>query len=98
MLTQRRMGSAISPKRAALVFGETVWSDLPAIENVLVQVPTCVFVPRGSDLKVGDKFTFQDRTYFITSAAKWDYDHGNGQDLGYMEFEIGTERPPSSAG
>lgn len=94
-------GVTINPKRPTLEFGEADWDDLDPIENAVVlgnggvQSSPRVYVPRGSDLKTGDKFGHQDKTYFVTSDAEWDFDHPVSQtDMGYVELEISTERGP----
>lgn len=85
-------GATIAPKRADTDFGENQWSNLEAIANAVV-VPPQLFVPRGSDLKDGDQFSYQDTTYWVRGQRKWDMDHPlTGDDLGYVEFEISTER------
>lgn len=48
-----------------------------------------VFVPRGSDLRAGDRLTFQSRKYVLMGAANWDFDHPmSGVDFGWMLFAI----------
>lgn len=90
-------GPAIQPKRAGLVFGEAGYAPLAAIENAVVVAPQ-LFVPRGSDLKAGDKFTYQGQTYFVVGAVKWDIDQSfTGQSMGYVEFEITAEKGPANA-
>lgn len=91
-------GPTISPKRASKDFGENDWGALAAIDNAVVVAPQ-LFVPRGSDLKVGDKFAHQGQTYFVTDGPKWDTDHAfSGDDFGWVEYEISTEKGPGSAG
>lgn len=48
-----------------------------------------VYVPRGSDLKAGDRVTFQARKYVLMGAANWDIEHPmTGYDYGWMMFAI----------
>lgn len=48
-----------------------------------------VFVPRGSDLRAGDRFTYQGRKYFLVGARNWDINHPmTGYDFGWMTFNI----------
>lgn len=85
-------GAPISPERPNPDFGENNYSALAVITNAVV-VPPALFVPRGSDLKEGDKFTFQDTTWFVRGPRKWDMDQPfTGDDLGFVEFEIGREK------
>lgn len=90
-------GPTISPKRAAKDFGERDWAATGDIQNVIVAAPQ-LFTPRGADLKVGDKFTYLDTTYFVTGGPKWAVDNAfSGEDLGYVEYEISSERGPGNA-
>lgn len=84
-------GATIQPQRSEVDFGEDNWADLDPIENAVVVAPD-LFVPRGSDLKDGDKFVYQGTTYWVRGQRKWDMDHPlTGDDLGYMQFDIATE-------
>lgn len=48
-----------------------------------------VFVPRGSDLRGGDRLTYQARKYVLMGARNWDADHPmTGVNLGWMTFNI----------
>lgn len=48
-----------------------------------------LFVPRGSDLKDGDRVTFQGKTFGVVGDAQWDMDHPfTGDDFGYVEYAI----------
>lgn len=48
-----------------------------------------VFVPRGSDLRDGDRFTYQDKTFGVVGDAQWDTDHPfSGRNLGVVEYAI----------
>lgn len=83
-------GPTITPKRPTQVFGEPDWVDLTPIPNAVVVSPQ-LFVPRGCDLKIADKFAHQEKTYFVLDGPKWDTDGYSGESLGYVEFEIATE-------
>jgi hypothetical protein len=89
-------GATIDVARPSPDFGETVYGTPVSVDNVVV-VPPQLFVPRGSDVKVGDRFTYQNVTYFVTKPVAWDMDHPmSGENLGYVEFTIGTEKGPGS--
>lgn len=48
-----------------------------------------LFVPRGSDLRNGDRVTYQGRTFGIVGEAQWDMDHPlTGEDFGYVVYTI----------
>lgn len=48
-----------------------------------------LFVPRGSDLKDGDRVTYQGKTYGVVGDRQWDQNHPSTQhDFGYMEFGL----------
>jgi hypothetical protein len=94
----RLSGATIAILRPTVDFGETDYTPAGSVADAVV-VPPQLFVPRGSDVKVGDKFTHQNVTYFVTGSVQWDMDHPmSGEDLGYVEYEIGTEKGPGNAG
>lgn len=86
-------GATINPERNDPDFGEPNWSDLATIHNaVVIGLNGQLFVPRGSDLKTGDRFKYQEKTYWVTSDAEWDMDHPmSGDDMGYVELKISLE-------
>ena len=88
-------GVTISPQRPIRDFGEDEWTDLTAIENaVVIGLTEQLFVPRGSDLKTGDRFKHQDKTYWVRTDSEWDIDHPmSGVDMGYVELKISLEGP-----
>lgn len=48
-----------------------------------------LFVPRGSDLKDGDRIRYQGKTFGIVGDAQWDQNHAfSGQDLGVVEYTL----------
>lgn len=48
-----------------------------------------LYVPRGSDLRNGDRITYQGRTFGIVGEAQWDMDHPlTGEDMGYVVYAI----------
>ncbi len=96
-------GATIVRKRAVLDFGEKTGESSVTILNAVVlgvggvQGTPRVYVPRGSDLKTGDEFAYQGKTYWVTSDAEWDFDHPmSNTDMGYVELTISTERGPAS--
>jgi hypothetical protein len=67
----------------------------PALEGVQTEDVTSftetgtLFVPRGSDVRAGDRFTYQSRRYLVMGAKNWDLDHPlTGDDFGWMTFAI----------
>jgi len=98
-------GVAVTPQRAVSDFGESDWTDLPEIEDVVfvldapVAVTTesgarytqdgSVFVPRGSDLRHGDRIPYQGTVYSVVGNVRWDMDHPlTRADFGYVEYAI----------
>lgn len=98
-------GVTVVPERYVEEFGEPTWSNLPVIDNAVfaLDAPTSidddggrpyrqlgsVFVPRGSDLKDGDRVAYQNKQWRIVGDAQWDMDHPfTGDDFGYVEYRI----------
>lgn len=98
-------GVTISPQRPTDNFGEPAWTPLAHITNAVVALNSpaavvsesgkaytqdgSVFVPRGSDLASGDRFTHQGKTYGVVGDAQWDMNHPfTGDDFGYVEYSI----------
>lgn len=81
--------------------GNTVWSDLdPTPAVVALTTPAretgigprytqtgTVYVPRGTDRKAGDRFTYQGHNYTLVGPARGDLDQPfTGDDFGWMAF------------
>lgn len=48
-----------------------------------------LFVPRGSDLRAGDRVTWQGRKYELMGVPQWDQDHPfTGDSFGWMLFTV----------
>lgn len=48
-----------------------------------------LFVPRGADVRAGDRCTYQGRNYLLMGARNWDTDHPmTGDDFGWMTFAL----------
>lgn len=48
-----------------------------------------VFVPRGSDLRNGDRIPYGGRLFVAIGPPQWDMDHPfTGEDFGYVEVAI----------
>lgn len=48
-----------------------------------------LYVPRGSDLRAGDRLTFSARKYELMGVANWDQDQPfTGDDFGWVAFKI----------
>jgi hypothetical protein len=86
-------------------FGESDWDDLTPIENVVVVTNSpsaaageagkvysqdgSLFVPRGSDLRNGDRFPYQGKAFGVVGDAQWDMNHPfSNSNLGYVEYTI----------
>lgn len=86
-------------------FGETQWADLNSIDNAVIALSTAapvgsevgkvytqsgaLFVPRGSDLRNGDRFTYQGKTFGVVGDAQWDMNQPfANSSLGYVEYAI----------
>lgn len=91
----RNVGSAENP----------TWSNITPIDNAVfaLQAPSVitnergyrylqmgsVFVPRGCDLKDGDRLPYQGKTFGVVGDALWDMNQPfTGDDLGYVEYTI----------
>lgn len=96
-------GITIMPQRPTIDFGEKDWADLDLIENVVPDLDDpqpatdgegytqsgVFFVPRGSDLKDGDRFKYQNKTYGVVGDAQWDMNHPlTGADFGYVYYLV----------
>lgn len=86
-------------------FGESQWTDLIPIHHAVVALnaPTAaagdagkvytqegsLFVPRGSDIRNGDRFPYQGKTFGIVGDSQWEMDHPfSNNSLGYVEYTI----------
>lgn len=86
-------------------FGESSWQELDPIPNAVVALdkPVAIaneagrpysqdgalYVPRGADLRNGDRFDYQGKTFGVVGDARWDMEHPlTGNDLGYVEYSI----------
>jgi hypothetical protein len=48
-----------------------------------------LFVPRGSDIRNGDRVTYQGRNWVVIGELLWDMDHPmTGEDFGYVEVPL----------
>jgi hypothetical protein len=48
-----------------------------------------LFVPRGSDLRNGDRIPYAGRFFVVIGPPQWDMDHPfTGEDFGYVEVVI----------
>lgn len=98
-------GVTITPERDQGVDGNPNWQPLQPIRNAVfapnhpVSIldrgglqnteDGSVYVPRGCDLRDGDRVEFNGTKYGIVGAALWDMNHPfTGDDLGYVEFVI----------
>ena len=97
-------GVTITPSRPAFdSLGNPTPVDLPSITNAVFALngPSAdddsslysqggdLFVPRGSDLRNGDRVTYQGRIFGIVGEAQWDMDHPmTGEDFGYVAYTI----------
>ena len=98
------VGVTVTPQRKTMDFGESDWGDLASITNAVFWIDEAkpvnesahmltgtLFVPRGSDLKDGDRVTYQDRVYGIIGNAQWDMNQPfTGSSFGYVAFAIQT--------
>lgn len=82
--------------------GNTTWADLGEITAVVALVGPglesssgtvyaqsgSVFVPRGVDLKIGDRFTWNGVFYMLAGGPGYDQVHPfTGDDMGWMSFD-----------
>lgn len=98
------VGATVTPQRKTTDFGESAWQNLSSIANAVFWIDEAkpvnesahmltgtLFVPRGSDLKDGDRVTYQDRVYGIIGNAQWDMNQPfTGGSFGYVAFAIQT--------
>lgn len=48
-----------------------------------------VFVPRGTDIRSGDRFTYQDNTYTVAGVRRGDHDNPfTGDDFGWIVWSF----------
>lgn len=80
---------SISPQRPVETFGEEVFTDLDAIQAVVLTHRGLLFVPRGSDLKAHDRFLWQERMFRVLDYPAGDMDHPfTGDDFGWVSYTI----------
>lgn len=92
---------SITPQRPTEVFGEETFTDLEPIDAVVsLNAPThgvngrftqdgTLFVPRGSDVKAADKFTYQGHEFRVVGWPRADQDHPvTGDDFGWVQYVI----------
>lgn len=111
-------GPTVTPQRKTEDFGEGDWTDLTPIDNVLFAFNTpsmiadsgsaytqaaSLFVPRGCDLKDGDRVPYKpgtgagdsvdktnvSRWYLVDGDAMFDMDQPfTNSDFGYVEYAL----------
>lgn len=95
-------GVTVIPERKTTDFGESDWVAIAPIANAVFALdePTTVdesahmqtgtlFVPRGSDLKDGDRITYQNKLFGVIGDAQWDMDTPFGRNsFGYVAYSI----------
>lgn len=98
-------GVTITPQRDTGSGGNPDWVDQTPIpdavfalehpaemtsEHGLVYTQSgSVFVPRGADLRDGDRITYQNKRFGVVGDALWDMDQPfTGSDFGYVEYKI----------
>lgn len=48
-----------------------------------------VYLPRGCDVRNGDRIPYQGRSFVVIGVPQWDMDHPlTGEDFGYVEVHI----------
>lgn len=96
------IGVTITPERKTTDFGETQWAAVDPIANAVFALdePTTVnesahmqtgtlFVPRGSDLKDGDRVPYQDKVFGVVGDVLWDMNTPfSGSNFGYVAYSI----------
>lgn len=93
--------TTIQPRRPTETFGEETFTALEPIDAVVsLNKPVSgqqgrftqsgtLFVPRGSDLKSADAFTYQGHEFRVVGWPRADQDHPiTGDNLGWMQFVI----------
>lgn len=97
-------GVTITPERKTTDFGERDWADIEPIEDAVFDLDEpkpvgesgymqtgTLFVPRGSDLKDGDRVTYQDQKFGVIGNAQRDMNHPfTGDDFGVVYYAIRT--------
>lgn len=98
-------GETIVPQRRTEDFGESDWSDIAPIDDAVFTFDTpavditssggrdvqtgSLFVPRGADLKDGDRVPYRGKWFGVVGGVRWDMDHPfTGADFGVVEYTI----------
>ena len=93
----------VTPERDTGADGNPDWTALPATKLVMsLNAPTLLdgkgsrftqsgtaFIPRGYDLKHGDRLPFGDGSYTVVGRPRGDHDHPfTGDDFGWVAYTV----------
>lgn len=103
MLLGQVFGVTITPQRPGSDgLGNLTFTDLAPITNAVFALDPpamtadsvysqtgSVFVPRGSDVRNGDRITYAGRPFVVVGEPMWDMNHPmTNEDFGYVDVHI----------